>query len=78
MPINILLRLQARSLQMTVETRPRRSRLHVQKIPRRGVCVCGEPKLQRDHELVTVSMLLILLCRGPEGSSYSSGQRRSV
>ena len=51
MPISILLRLQVRSLQMTAETRPRRPKLHAQKIPRRGVCVCGEPKLQRDMSL---------------------------
>ena len=29
--------------------------------------MCGEPKLQRDNELVTVSMLLIFMCRGPPG-----------
>ena len=40
------------------------------------VRVCGEPKLQRD--CLPVTLILSLTCRGPEGSSYSSGQRSSV
>ena len=40
MPINVLLCLQVRSLQMTAETRLRRPRMHDKKIPLAGVCVC--------------------------------------
>ena len=39
MPINILLRLQARSLQMTAETRLRRASLQIKRILFE-VCVC--------------------------------------
>ena len=40
------------------------------------VCVCvWGTQTTTGHELEVVSMLLICCCRGPEGSSYSSGQQ---